>query len=161
MFANVARISRSPVSVDPHIAADAPSQLLQLLQESADAGLKFWIVGGRGQQYADASNAAGLLRPRCQRPGSRAAEKRDELASPHSITLSASASSVGGISTSNAFAVARLMTRSNLVASSTGKSPGFSPRRMRSTDRRDCERGRSVLEFNSRWKNAVEGLSGL
>src|SRR5262249_41941303 len=47
----------------------------------------------------------------------------------HSITSSATASSVGGISTPNAFAVARLMTSSNLVPSSTGRSPGFSPLR--------------------------------
>src|SRR6516162_7726055 len=81
MFANVARISRSPVSVDPHIAADAPPQLLQLLQESADAGLKFWIVGGCGQQYADAPHVLALLRAPRERPRSgSAAEERDEVA---------------------------------------------------------------------------------
>src|SRR5262249_45169202 len=76
-----------------------------------------------------------LLRTRRERPGNRrAAEQRDELATAaHSITSSASASSVGGISTPNAFAVARLTTRSNLVASSTGRSPGFSPLRIRPT----------------------------
>src|SRR5262245_51994910 len=47
------------------------------------------------------------------------------LPSHHSITSSASASSLGGISTPNAFAVARLMTRSNLVPKSTGRSPGL------------------------------------
>jgi hypothetical protein len=43
------------------------------LQESPNAGLKFWIVGGRGQQYADASNAAGLLRARREWPRRRRA----------------------------------------------------------------------------------------
>src|SRR5262245_18697052 len=51
----------------------------------------------------------------------------------YSITSSASASRVGGISTPSAFAVARLMTSSNLVPSSTGSSPGFSPLSIRPT----------------------------
>ena len=46
------------------------------------------------------------------------------LPSHHSITSSASASTLSGISTPSAFAVARLMTRSILVASSTGMSAG-------------------------------------
>ena len=53
--------------------------------------------------------------------------------SHHSITSSASASRVGGISTLNAFAVARFITISYLVPSSTGKSPAFSPLRIRPT----------------------------
>src|SRR5262245_16907369 len=51
----------------------------------------------------------------------------------HSITSSASASSVGGISRPSDFAVLRLITRSYLVGACTGRSPGFSPLRMRST----------------------------
>jgi hypothetical protein len=75
-----------------------------------------------------------LLRARRPRPRGRAAEQCDELAAAsHSITSSASASSVGGISTPNAFAVARLMANSNLAPSSTGRSPGFSPLRIRPT----------------------------
>src|SRR5215831_9990046 len=53
-------------------------------------------------QHADAPHAFGLLRPRRERPRSRAAEQRDELAAfdlrTHSITSSARASSVGGTS---------------------------------------------------------------
>src|SRR5262249_29726305 len=63
----------------------------------------------------------------------RAAEQRDELASSHSITSSAGASSVGGISRPSNFAVCRLITSSNLVARTTGKSVGFAPLRMRPT----------------------------
>src|SRR5262249_19730970 len=75
-----------------------------------------------------------LLRAGRERPRGRATEQRDEITSPHhSITSSASASSVGGISTPNAFAVARLMTSSNLAPPSTGRSPGFSPLRIRPT----------------------------
>jgi hypothetical protein len=50
----------------------------------------------------------------------------------YSITSSAVASSVGGTSRPRALAVLRLMTSSNLVGSWTGRSPAFSPRRMRS-----------------------------
>src|SRR5262249_34958944 len=51
----------------------------------------------------------------------------------HSITSSARASTVGGISSLSAFAVLRLMTSSYLVGACTGRSAGFSPLRMRST----------------------------
>src|SRR5262245_15392776 len=61
-------------------------------------------------------------------------EPHDELASSlHSMTSSARASSVGGMSRLSAFAVLRLMTNSNLVGCWTGRSPGLSPLRMRST----------------------------
>ena len=51
----------------------------------------------------------------------------------YSITSSARASSVGGMSRPSALAVFRLMTRSNLVGCSTGISPGFAPRSILST----------------------------
>src|SRR5712664_3968310 len=51
----------------------------------------------------------------------------------YSITSSARASSVGGTSRPSAWAVIRLMTKSNLVGCSTGMSPGFAPRRILST----------------------------
>jgi hypothetical protein len=87
--------------------------------------------GGRTEQSDDGYLA--LLRASCQRPRCRAAEQRDELAPPHSITSSARASTVGGNSRSSAFAVLRLMTSSYLVGACTGRSAGFSPLRMRST----------------------------
>src|SRR5262245_9463901 len=51
----------------------------------------------------------------------------------HSITSSARASNVGGISRPSALAVLRLMTSSYLVGFCTGRSAGLSPLRMRST----------------------------
>src|SRR6516165_12717106 len=48
----------------------------------------------------------------------------------HSITSSARASNVAGISTPIVLAVCRLMTSSNLVACIIGKSAAFSPLRM-------------------------------
>src|SRR5215831_5523899 len=84
--------------------------------------------------HANRPNALALLRPRRERPGRRrAAESRDELAALHSITSSARASRVGGISRPSALAVLRLITKSYLVGACTGRSAGFSPLRMRST----------------------------
>jgi hypothetical protein len=51
----------------------------------------------------------------------------------YSITSSARASRVGGISRPSALAVFRLITSSYLVGACTGRSAGFSPLRMRST----------------------------
>src|SRR5262245_3050342 len=55
------------------------------------------------------------------------------LWSLYSITSSARASSVGGTSRPSALAVLRLITSSYLVGACTGRSPGFSPLRIRST----------------------------
>src|SRR5262245_50213075 len=55
----------------------------------------------------------------------RAADQCDELAPPHhSITSSASASTVGGTSMPSVLTVLRLTTKSNLVGCSTGMSAG-------------------------------------
>src|SRR6478609_2422218 len=61
--------------------------------------------------------------------GERAAEQCDELAPLHSITSSARARSVGGTSRPSALAAIVLMTSSNLLACTTGKSAGFAPLR--------------------------------
>ena len=73
-----------------------------------------------------------LLRARRERPRRRAAEQRDELATYHSITSSARASTTlaleakrfGGLEVDHEFVLGRLCT---------GRSAGFSPLRMRST----------------------------
>src|SRR5262249_4495926 len=74
-----------------------------------------------------------LLRPRRERPARyRAAEQRDELAAPdHSITSSAVASTLAGISMPSALAVLRLSTSSKRVGCTAGSSDGFSPFKMR------------------------------
>ena len=59
-------------------------------------------------------------------------EAQNDLAPLHSITSSARARSVGGISTPMSRAVFRLRTSSKMVACWTGNSLGFSPRRRRS-----------------------------
>src|SRR5262249_45909190 len=74
-----------------------------------------------------------LLRARRERPpGNHAAEQRYERAAVHSITSLAMACNVKGTVSPSAFAVFRLMTNSNLVGACTGRSPAFSPLRMRS-----------------------------
>src|SRR5262249_61314929 len=71
-----------------------------------------------------------LLRPRRERQRRRAAEQRDELAAPHSITSSASDSTLSENLTPSAFAVLRLITNSNLLDCMTGKSAGVAPLRI-------------------------------
>ena len=104
------------------------------LQALAERGHEVRRVGERRAAEEPDHRHRRLLRARRERPRRRrAAEQRDELAPSHSITSSASASSVGGMSRPSALAVLRLMTSSNLVGCSTGKSAGFAPRRILST----------------------------
>src|SRR5262249_24827105 len=94
------------------------------------------LVCGRGlrTQEPDDRNLRRLLRARREGPrDGRAANERDERAALHSMTSSARASSLYGISRPIDFAVLRLMTSSNLVGCRTGRSAGLSPLRMRPT----------------------------
>jgi hypothetical protein len=87
-----------------------------------------------GCQYADAANSPRLLREAGDRPQyPRATDQRNEIAPPHSITSSATAINVVGMVMPSAFAVFKSITSSNLVGRWTGRSPGFSRLRMRST----------------------------
>src|SRR5262249_21512010 len=73
-----------------------------------------------------------LLRARRDRPRRRrAAEQRDELAALHSITSSAATSSLSGTMRPSILAVWALITNSNLLACTTGRSAGLAPFRMR------------------------------
>jgi len=78
------------------------------------------MCGGPRHQHAHAWQLARsfnrLLCARRQRPcRCRAAEQRDELAAPHSITSAAATCSVKGTVRPSAFAVFRLITVSNLI----------------------------------------------
>src|SRR5262245_10267638 len=127
-FAIVGDCTCGPADINAQVAAVGPAKLLDRLRERQDAALRFRIVRDLIHQHADAPHALAL-RPRSERPPCRrAAEQRDELAATdHSITSSASASSLSGISRPSALAVLRLMTNSNLVGWMIGKSAGFSP----------------------------------
>src|SRR5215470_11630790 len=85
-------------------------------------------------ENADATDVRASLGDGRERPsGCRAAEQRDEVASLHSITSSAVASSVDGTVRPSILAVSALITSSNLLACTTGNSAGFAPLRMRPT----------------------------
>src|SRR5262249_5952160 len=116
---------------DLHVAADRPAQLLQTLQERRAARLRHGIARRLAHEHADAPHPLRLLRARREWPrGGRAGEQRDELASLHSITSSARASSVGGTVRPSTLAVVRLITSSNLVGNSIGRSPALAPFRI-------------------------------
>jgi hypothetical protein len=72
-----------------------------------------------------------LLRARHERPRRRTAEKRDERASPHSITSSASNCIAVETTSPSAFAVFRLIISSNAVGRITGRSAGLAPLKIR------------------------------
>src|SRR5215510_107442 len=104
------------------------------VQSMANNGDRMRIGSGRTAAEESNHRQPTLLRARPERPCSRrAAEQRDEISPPHSITSSAARSSVAGTVRPSARAVTKLITRSNLVGCSTGRSPGFAPRRILST----------------------------
>src|SRR5262249_17047339 len=81
---------------------------------------------GRAEK-PESHNFAGLLRARRERPRCSRADERDELASPHSITSSATTRRSRAISRLSNLAVLRLMTNSYLVGCSMGRSAGLAP----------------------------------
>src|SRR5262245_23214327 len=121
-----------PPPFDRYVAALNVTGFAQPLAKCGD-GPRVATLGRTGVDEPD-HRQRRLLRARRERPRRRrAAEQRDEFASPHSITSSARASSDGGTVRPSALAVVRLMTRSNLIGCSTGMSPGLAPRRILST----------------------------
>src|SRR5262245_48933267 len=133
IFADPHRVARGPTDVDLQVATLAPTELLKSLAKCCQSAQRLLVIVSPRQQHTDPPHALGLLRPHSERPRRRPAEKRDELATPHSITSSARASTAGGISRPSTLAVLRLITSSYLVGACTGRSAGFSPLRMRST----------------------------
>src|SRR5262249_34944021 len=95
--------------------------------------LTFGVALREHTQEPDPSHSLAWLRARRERTCCHAAEQRDEIAPPHSITSSARPSSCGGTVRPSAFAVLMLRAVTNLVAACTGRSAGLVPRRMRST----------------------------
>src|SRR5262249_43819222 len=130
--ANPRRITATPSDFKLHIAIFGPTQLMQQLYEHRETSL-LGCRFGRTHEHADPSHPVGLLRPRRERPRRRsAAQQRDELAPLHSITSSARASTLAGISMPSGLAVLRLIISSYLVGACSGRSVGFSPLRIRS-----------------------------
>src|SRR5215510_13162288 len=125
------RAAGIPADIDAEVLPFDPAELPQRMTERRYVRLQDRVRRRATHQHA---HAPRLLRARRERPrGSRAADERYELAAVHSITSSARASSVGGISRPSAFATIRLITKSNLVGCSTGMSVGLVPRKILST----------------------------
>src|SRR6516225_3335730 len=113
-----------------NIASFLPTQLLQSLPQRRDLSLCRRIGLGIPHQNTDTSHPVSLLGARCEWPSNHTAEKRDELAPPHSITSSARPSNVTGKVMPNALAVLRLMTNSTFTACWIGRSAGLLPLRI-------------------------------
>jgi len=98
------------------------------------ASLRRWHM-----TFVSGSRAGNLERLEFPAPGKASGSWRpelppskvEELVPNHSITSSARASSVGGISSPSILAVPVLMTNSNLFGCTTGRSAGLAPLRMR------------------------------
>ena len=121
---------QDPASV-PLLDCDVPAFDVAERSQALAEGIRIASRVGSLTQESDACKLRRLLRPCRERPRRRrAAEQRDELAPPHSITSSASARNGAGTVRSIALAVLRLMTSSNFADCSTGRSAGFVPRRI-------------------------------
>src|SRR5262245_52339599 len=113
---------------DRHIAA---VDITGFTQAATERGREIGsVILTERVQEPDNRHRPLLRAPRPRPCRCRAAEERYELAALHSITSSARASSVGGTSTPSARAVGRLMTNSNLLDCTTGRSAGLAPLRI-------------------------------
>src|SRR5262249_29442861 len=133
MGAHCVDVPSAESKLDPNVAAFDPAELCEFVQQSGSVGLPSRRVVIPVRQYTDATHTVILLRPRHHRPRRRAAEPGDDLPPVHSITSSARSRIDCGTVRPSALAVLRFTTISNLVGNCTGRSPGFSPCRMRST----------------------------
>src|SRR5262245_913036 len=120
----------SETIVDMDIAPLNPFASFESLAKCRESRCRFWIALGISDQHADARHPLALLRPRRERPRGRPAHERDEFPPFHSITSSAVICMISGTVRPSALAVLRLITSSNLVGCTTGRSAGFAPLRM-------------------------------
>src|SRR5262249_35660675 len=118
--------SPRPAIFDRDGASFDPAEFAQPLHKSSG---QLALRGRRSRaQESDGRQLPRLLRARRARPrDGRAAESQDELAAFHSITSSAGRRKDSWIVRPIAFAVLRLIAKSNFVGCSTGKSAGFVP----------------------------------
>ena len=130
-----ADVSVGPPLLDLECCALPPSPIVPDPRESQES-LESRILDrscDRPSKAPDAPYASILLRPRRQRPSHRAPSSamnwRRFIRSPRRRGRG----TVVGISRPSGLAVFMLITNSYLVDASTGRSPGFSPLRMRST----------------------------
>src|SRR4029453_6119818 len=109
----------------------APFDITEVAHPAHEFLAEWIVVRGSRPDVPDPRRLRRLPRRRRGWPRrSRAAEYRDEIAPPHSITSSARPTSGSGMVRPRALAVFRLMINSTLVACWTGRSAGFSPLRI-------------------------------
>src|SRR5262245_48076595 len=131
MLLNELCVSLAKPNIDPEIPAFIPAEALKRLSHGRNTVGRIRVLLSGRKQDTDAPHLLALLRVCGERPRRCAAKECDEVAPSHSITSSAMASSPGGKLRPNALAVLRLITNSNLVDCTTGRSAGFSPLRTR------------------------------
>src|SRR5580704_3020277 len=102
------RMALGPAKRDCHVLAVDKAGFLQALAER----LGFLGIWGSTVKKPDHRQRRLLRACRERPPGGRAADQRNELAPPHSITSSARPSSVSGMVMPSALAVLRLTTSS-------------------------------------------------
>src|SRR5262249_22634443 len=91
-------VGDSEAIVDLKIVTNYQSELAETLLQRGDAGSRLRIIFGERDEHADAPHRLWLLCARRERPsGGSAADKRDELTPPHSITSSARVSTDCGM----------------------------------------------------------------
>src|SRR5262249_4426326 len=76
-------VSDAPMLVDLNVATDCPSNLSATLMQRYRTAQPLWVTLGKWHQHADTAHTLALLRTCHERPRSRAADQRDELASSH------------------------------------------------------------------------------
>ena len=132
--ANSANRSERPSAQRTSIAAVRPSVQPSSRKRCTRAATNWpWDDGVPPARTPMVGSLAGCCARAASGQRRRAAEQRDELAPPHSITSSARSRKDSGIASLRALAVVRSMTSSNLVGCSTGRSAGFAPLRILST----------------------------
>jgi hypothetical protein len=122
-----AEATPSEASIEQHIQALVPSleDYISANMKSFDVpGLAIGVVAGNKLIYAKGFGA---------RTKGGAPVDTQTLFQIGSTTKAARANNDAGIANPNAFAVVRLMTSSNFVGCSMGRSAGFAPRRILST----------------------------
>src|SRR5580704_4342943 len=106
-------IAAAETIVETNIAAHNPTGVVKPPDQSIDPAFGLRIALGCSDEDADAPHPAALLRPRSHRRQQRhrrGAEKRNDLASPHSITSSARCRNNSGTVRPSTLAVLRLIT---------------------------------------------------
>ena len=139
VWCSISELSSAPDIRPPVLDRHVPSFDIALSIQSPakrrqHVGIGFGIPAAEPADYRHRR----LLRPHCERPRRRTPEPCDERpAFDHSITSSARSRIDCGTVRPSAFAALRFTTISYFTDNCTGRSPGFSPRRMISgaTDR--------------------------